>query len=82
MSATALELYGTKSCPYTAELREELEWQGDVERDLDAMRRMTSLREGAAAVPVLVEDGRVVQVGFKGRSCYVASVAPKDDRGG
>lgn len=88
MSVTSLELYGTKSCPYTAELREELEWQGrdfveyDVEHDLDAMRRMTSLREGAAAVPVLVEHGRVVQVGFKGRSCYVASVAPKDDRGG
>ena len=64
----ALELYGTKSCPYTAELREDLEWKGaefveyDVEEDGC---------QGATGVPLLVEDGRVVQVGMRGRSCYV-----------
>ncbi len=74
-----LELYGTTTCPYTAELREDLEFRGrdfveyDVESDADALRRMTALGGGgAAAVPVLVEDGRVLQVGYNGRSCYVA----------
>jgi glutaredoxin 3 len=75
-----LELYGTTSCPYTAELREDLEFRGrdfveyDVEGDADALGRMTALagNSGAAAVPVLVEDGRVLQVGYNGRSCYVA----------
>lgn len=71
-----LELYGTRTCPYTAELREDLEFRGcafaeyDVEADGAAMRRMAAL-SGGGAVPVLVEDGRVVQVGFHGRSCYV-----------
>jgi mycoredoxin len=75
-----LELYGTATCPYTAELREDLEFRGrdfveyDVADDADALRRMTALATsgGAAAVPVLVEDGRVLQVGYNGRSCYVA----------
>ena len=75
-----LELYGTATCPYTAELREDLEFRGrdfveyDVDDDADALRRMTALASsgGAAAVPVLVEDGRVLQVGYNGRSCYVA----------
>jgi mycoredoxin len=74
-----LELYGTKTCPYTAELRADLEFRGrtfveyDVEDDAEAQRRMTAFRPGAAAVPVLVEDGRVVQVGYEGRSCYIAA---------
>lgn len=74
----ALELYGTRTCPYTAELREELDLDGrayveyDVEHDDGALRRMTALcGGGAATVPVLVDDGRVVQVGYGGRSCYV-----------
>ncbi len=74
-----LELYGTTTCPYTAELREDLDFRGrdfveyDVDTDADALRRMTALAGGgAAAVPVLVEDGRVLQVGYNGRSCYVA----------
>ncbi|HYZ16126.1 MAG TPA: glutaredoxin family protein [Candidatus Acidoferrum sp.] len=72
-----LELYGTKTCPFTAELREELELRGsafteyDVEEDGEALVRMRALC-GGGAVPVLVEDGRVVQVGYGGRSCFVA----------
>ena len=83
-----LELFGTASCPYTAELRDELEWQGrefveyDVERDPAAMRRMLALCEGAAAVPVLVEDGKLAGVGFRGRSCYVAAFSSEEPGGG
>jgi mycoredoxin len=71
-----LELYGTKSCPYTAELRDDLVFysrdfvEHDVEDDAEARRRMVVL-SGGGAVPVLVEDGRVVQVGVEGRSCYI-----------
>ncbi|MEA2787118.1 MAG: hypothetical protein QOF71_3222 [Candidatus Eremiobacteraeota bacterium] len=75
-----LELFGTTACPYTAELREDLEFRGrdfveyDVESDANALRRMTELvgSGGTAAVPVLVEDGRLLQIGYNGRSCYVA----------
>ncbi len=83
-----LELFGTASCPYTAELREELEWQGrefaeyDVERDAEALRRMLALCEGAAAVPVLVEDGKLLQVGFRGRACYVAAAMAEESGSG
>ncbi len=72
------ELYGTASCPYTSDLRDDLEWQGrefveyDVERDPAALQRVVALCGGSASVPVLVEDGRVVQIGVGGRSCYVA----------
>ncbi len=78
-----LELFGARACPYTAELREELEWQGrafveyDVDADPDAFARLRVLasRAGAVpvlAVPVLVDDGRVLQVGYHGRSCFVS----------
>ena len=76
----SLELFGTRSCPYTTELRESLEWSGrdfdehDVESNPEAFARLRELCPGATAVPVLVEDGRVVQVGYNGRSCYVAPV--------
>ena len=75
-----LELYGSCGCPYTAELRADLEWQGrpfveyDVERDGRAWARLAALT-GGRAVPVLVDDGRVVQAGWKGRGCYVARLA-------
>ena len=71
------ELYGTRSCPYTAQLRDDLEFRGrefveyDVEDDSEALARMVELTRGGA-VPVLVENGQVVQVGYEGRSCYVA----------
>lgn len=72
-----LELYGTKRCPYTTDLREELRWQEhdfteyDVETNADALERMLSLTGGERTVPVLVKDGKVEQVGWKGRGCYV-----------
>jgi glutaredoxin len=72
-----LELYGTASCPYTRETREWLEWKGrefveyDVEKDPSARARMKALAGGQRTVPVLVEDGKVVQVGWQGRGCLI-----------
>lgn len=72
-----LELFGSKNCPYTDELRADLEWKGDpfveydVGADPQAMERMVLLTEGSRTVPVLVEDGRVKQIGVNGRGCYV-----------
>lgn len=73
-----LELYGTKTCPYTREARESLEWKGrefreyDVESDPEALRRMLTLTGGQRSVPVLVEDGTVIQIGWEGRACVVS----------
>jgi mycoredoxin len=70
-----IELYGTKSCPYTEEMREDLQWRKidfveyDVDDDGSAFERMLSLTEGKNMVPVLVEDGRVKQIGWQGRGC-------------
>lgn len=74
---TGLELYGTKSCPYTEDMRHWLYWnrrdfvEFDVETDPDALRRMRKITSGQCTVPVLVEDGRVVQIGWQGRGCVV-----------
>jgi glutaredoxin len=69
------ELYGTASCPYTRELREWLEWKNcdfeeyDVEADPEAYARMSAATSGQRTVPVLIEDGKVIQVGWQGRGC-------------
>jgi glutaredoxin 3 len=71
------ELYGTASCPYTRDMREWLEWNGrdfeeyDVEADGDALTRMREASGGQRTVPVLVEDGKAVQIGWQGRGCVV-----------
>ncbi|HEX7360174.1 MAG TPA: Uxx-star family glutaredoxin-like (seleno)protein [Bryobacteraceae bacterium] len=73
----AVELFGTARCPFTEELREWLEWKRrefteyDVEADPEAWKRMHALTGGQRTVPVLVEDGRVVQIGWNGRGCVV-----------
>jgi glutaredoxin 3 len=73
-----LELYGTTGCPYTRELREWLELRGaevteyDVETDAGARARMWGLTSAPRMVPVLVENGKVKQVGWQGRGCVVA----------
>ena len=72
-----LELFGSTSCPYTQEMREWLEWLGhdfveyDVEHDRAARERMRSFADSLHTVPVLVEEGKVVQVGWQGRGCTV-----------
>jgi glutaredoxin len=72
-----LELYGTARCPHTTEMREWLEWKRtdfveyDVDADPAARGRLRELAGGQRCVPVLVEDGKVLQVGWQGRSCVV-----------
>jgi glutaredoxin len=74
---TRLELFGAARCPYTQEMRDWLEWLGcefveyDVDADAMARRRLRDLAGGQRNVPVLIEDGKVVQVGWQGRSCMV-----------
>jgi glutaredoxin len=77
LSLVSRELFGAAGCPFTAELREQLLWDGeefvehDVEQDAAAFARLVELTGGRRGVPVLVEDGRVVQLGFQGRTCAV-----------
>jgi glutaredoxin len=72
-----LELYGTASCPYTREVREWLEWKGkdftefDVDADEQARERMRALAQAPYSVPLLVQDGKVIQVGWQGHACVV-----------
>lgn len=72
-----LELFGSPGCPHTGEMREWLEWRGtefveyDVDADPCARQRMRDLSGGQRTVPVLVEDGKVVQIGWQGRGCVV-----------
>jgi hypothetical protein len=42
-----------------------------VETDPDARRRMREYAGAERTVPVLVEDGRVVQIGWQGHGCVV-----------
>jgi mycoredoxin len=75
----ALELYSTKTCPYCAEVREQLELDDreyvefDVEADDGARSRLAALLGSSMMVPVLVDDGNVTQVGVAGRGCYVGN---------
>ena len=71
------ELFGTARCPYTEEMRDWLEWKRsdfveyDVEADPVARGRMRDVAGGQRNVPLLVEDGKDVQVGWQGRCCIV-----------
>lgn len=71
------ELFGTPACEYTAEMREWLEWNNrefveyDVERDPAALDRMRAATGGQSSVPVLLVDGKVAQIGWQGRGCFV-----------
>jgi glutaredoxin len=69
------ELYGSARCPYTEEMRDWLEFQGreyveyDVDADPAALARMKAACGGQRTIPVLMEDGRVAQIGWQGRGC-------------
>jgi glutaredoxin len=71
------ELFGTATCAFTREMREWLEWSGrefvehDVDVDREARRRLRALVGSVHTVPVLLEDGQIVQVGWQGRGCIV-----------
>ncbi len=72
-----VELYTTAGCPHCAAAREDLEWRDvefveyDVERDLQARERMLTLTGGSRTVPVIVAEGKPVQVGWMGRGCLI-----------
>lgn len=71
------ELFGTSACQFTSDLREWLEMRRadfdeyDVESDPDARQRMRGYVGAERTVPVLVQDGKVVQIGWQGRGCVV-----------
>jgi glutaredoxin len=73
-----LELFGSSGCPYTQEMREWLEFsrrefvEFDVEADADAFLRMREA-SGQRTVPVLIENGKVLQIGWQGRGCVVGA---------
>jgi glutaredoxin 3 len=73
--STPVELYTTSQCPFCAAAREDFEWRGtefveyDVEHDALARARMLELTGGARTVPVIVEAGKPIQVGWMGRGC-------------
>jgi glutaredoxin len=72
-----LELFGTAGCPYTQEMREWLTWtrrkflEYDIEADPEARERLNSFDSSLNTVPVLVEDGKVIQIGWRGHGCFV-----------
>ena len=72
-----LELFGTARCPHTGEMRDWLEWKRsefveyDVEADPAARARLREIARGQRTVPILVEDGKVIQVGWQGRGCMI-----------
>jgi len=73
-----VELFGATGCPFTQEMREWLELRRqefeeyDVEVDAAARARLLALVGNQRVVPVLVEDEKVVQVGWQGRGCAIA----------
>ncbi len=73
-----LELFATPNCPYTQEMREWLEFRGrefleyNVDADATARERLKALVGNQRMVPVLVEDEKVVQIGWQGRGCVIA----------
>lgn len=72
-----LELFGAARCPYTRDMRDWLEFnrrdfeEYDVEADPVARQKMRELDASLRKVPVLVEDGRIVQVGWQGHGCPI-----------
>jgi glutaredoxin 3 len=72
-----LELFGTPNCPYTQEMRDWLEFRGrefleyNVDADAPARARLKALVGNQRMVPVLVEDEKVVQIGWQGRGCVI-----------
>lgn len=72
-----LELFGAARCPHTRDMRDWLEFnrrdfeEYDVEADPVARKKMRELDASLRKVPVLVEDGKIVQVGWQGHGCPI-----------
>ena len=65
-------VYGKDACPYTRAAREDLGARGvqftyfDVKKDAAAMKRFLELSGGDRQVPLIVDAGGRVSVGFGG----------------
>lgn len=65
-------IYGKEHCPYTQAARDHYAGRGvgveyvNVKADKAAMTRMLELSGGHRKVPVIVEDGGKVTIGFGG----------------
>lgn len=66
-------------------MREWLEWERRdfVEYDLDsdpaARRRLSELSGGQRSVPVLIEDNKIIRIGWQGRACMVEADVVNSD---
>ena len=73
----SVELYTAAGCEHSAAAREDLVWRGvdfveyDVEKDREAYEQMLGITGGNRTVPVIVEEGKPVQVGWMGRGCFI-----------
>lgn len=71
-----VELYTIPGCTHCAAAREDLEWRGiefveyDVSADESARARLIGLT-GQRSVPVIIEAGGRIQVGWMGRGCTI-----------
>jgi glutaredoxin 3 len=65
-------IYGKDSCPYTQAARDDYQRRGvafeyvNVKKNAADLERMLTLTKGRRAVPVIVDDGGHVTVGFGG----------------
>ncbi len=72
------ELYVSSGCPYCAAARDALEWRGvlfveyDIEQDRAAYDQMLQITGGQRMVPVIVEEGQPVRIGWMGQGCVVS----------
>lgn len=66
-------IYTKPGCPYCAKAREFYTGRGipfrdlNAQDDLDIRREMLSITDGNPTVPVILEDGRLKQIGWEGR---------------
>ena len=73
----SVELYTAAGCEFSEAAREDLVWRGvefveyDVENDPGARERMLGITGGNRTVPVIVEEGKPIQVGWMGQGCFV-----------
>lgn len=68
-----VKIYTKPGCPYCAKAREFYNARGIAFEDLNAQDDMTlraemlSITDGDPTVPVIVENGRLKQIGWEGR---------------
>ena len=66
-------IYTKPGCPYCAKAREHYNQKGipfedlNAQDDLEIRRVMLSITDGNPTVPVIVEDGKLKQIGWEGR---------------